>query len=139
MKEIRNYITSQLDELKQTTPRNEYRVVALKQYLTILSQMESDKEANILKFNADGSFHVWCLHVSDDEKQYIEEYDTDVKFETYAELLSMAKCMDVTDTFSTKDICHLIHITNDLSMYEYSPNIYYMVSNQTIDNIIAKL
>lgn len=144
MKNIRRQLENTLDgvveDIKFFDVRGEFdRVVSLEIYadelkdqLDILGSIEKDGEGNLIQFNADGTFRLWCIRIPDGGEQIIEYYNVDLNFEDYDELLETADCIDVTDIFDTEAISDTCVVTDDIRDC-MRRDTYYLVTNDAID------
>ena len=144
MKNIRRQLENTLDgvveDIKFFDIRGEFdRVVSLEIYadelkdqLDILGSIEKDGEGNLINFNADGTFRLWCIRIPDGGEQIVEYYNVDLNFEDYDELLETADCIDVTDIFDTEAISDTCVVTDDIRDC-MRRDTYYLVTNDAID------
>lgn len=144
MKRIRNYFESQINELVEELRFYDVRemdseasdvedkIELLRNELDVLSDIEKSGEGNLLRFNEDGSFRLWCIRTPDDVT-IIEHYDTDIVVEDVDYLLECSDCLDVTDTFSLLDVLPLVCITDDLSECMQTFDKYFLVDNDTFE------
>lgn len=107
----------------------------VKAQLEMLDAIMAEREGNLICFNADGTFNLRCIRVPEGGEQIVEEYNVDLTFEDYDELLETADCIDVSDIFSTEAIAHLVVIENDIDNCD-KRDVYYFVSNETIESAI---
>ena len=115
------------------------RVAALETYadeikdqLDILARIEKDREGNLINFNADGTFRLWCIRIPDGGEQIVEYYNVDLDFEDYDELLETADCIDVTDIFDIEAIANVVIVTDNINDC-IRRDAYYLVSNDVIE------
>lgn len=144
MKNIRRQLENTLDgvveDIKFFDVRGEFdRVVSLEIYadelkdqLDILGSIEKDGEGNLINFNADGTFRLWCIRIPDGGEQIVEYYNVDLNFEDYDELLETADCIDVTDIFDTEAISDTCVVTDDIRDC-MRRDTYYLVTNDAVD------
>ena len=144
MKNIRrnleNTLSGVIDDIKFFDVRGELdRVESLEIYadelkdqINILNCIEQEREGNIILFNANGTFRLWCIRIPDGGEQIIEYYNVDLNFEDYDELLEEADCIDVTDIFDTEAISNTIIITDDIRDC-IRRDTYYLITNDAID------
>ena len=114
----------------------ELRADTLKDQIFVLSIIEREREGNLIRFNEDGSFSLWCIRIPDGGEQIIEYYDASVTFEDYEEIIECADCLDVTDEFDIEEISHLVVVTDDLTACNRDESIYYLVSNGTLQDAL---
>ena len=146
MKNIRRQLENTLDgvveDIKFFDVRGEFdRVVSLEIYadelkdqLDILSGIEKEGEGNLINFNADGTFRLWCIRIPDGGEQIVEYYNADFTPDDYEELLEAADCIDVTNIFDIEAIAHNIIIVDRIEDC-IRKGTYYFVSNDVLDTI----
>lgn len=148
MKNIRrnleNTLKGVVEDIRFFDVRGELdRVISLEVYadeikdqLNILSSIENDREGNLISFNADGTFRLWCIRIPDGGEQIVEYYNVDLDFEDYDELLETADCLDVTDMFDIEAIANVAIVTDNINDC-IRRDAYYLVSNDAIDTMRA--
>lgn len=104
--------------------------------LDILSDIEREREGNLIRFNEDGTFSLWCIRTPEGGEQIIEYYEAEMSFADYEDTIECANCLDVTDEFDTEEISHLVIVTDDLAKCDRDEGIYYLVSNDTLQNAL---
>ena len=144
MKNIRKYLENTLDgiveDIKFFDVRGELDKVAslemyaneIKDQLDILSCIEQDREGNLINFNTDGTFRLWCIRIPDGGEQIVEYYNVDLDFGNYDELLETADCIDVTDIFDIEAIANVVIVTDSINDC-IRRDVYYLVSNDAIE------
>jgi hypothetical protein len=104
----------------------------IKEQIDILTQIEKEGEGNLINFNSDGTFKLWCIRIPDGGQQIVEHYNVDLNFADYDELLETADCIDVTDVFDIEAISHSVIVTDNIDDCNKT-DVYYLVSNDSID------
>lgn len=141
---LENTLNGVVDDIRFFDVRGELgKIAALEAYadeikdqLDILARIEKDREGNLISFNADGTFRLWCIRIPDGGEQIIEYYNVDLDFEDYDELLETADCIDVTDIFDIEAIANVVIVTDSINdcIRRYA---YYLVSNDAIEAMRA--
>jgi hypothetical protein len=146
MKNIRrnleNTLKGVVEDIRFFDVRGELdRVISLEVYadeikdqLNILSSIENDREGNLISFNADGTFRLWCIRIPDGGEQIVEYYNVDLDFEQYDELLEAADCIDVTDIFDIEAIANVVIVADNINDC-IRRDAYYFVTNDAIDTM----
>lgn len=147
MNRIKDYLTNQINELdnerrfydmknKVSEAEDvENKISSIREELECLSVIESKGEGNLIRFNEDGTFRLWCVRVVDG-KTIVEHYNTDITTDNVDYLLECSDCLDVTDTFSFEDVLPSLVITDDLSKKSFKG--YVMVDNDTFEEFVSK-
>lgn len=145
MKNIKDYLLKQIrnaeDELDFCFERGtneevylaESQLYELKNELTILEKIISEKEGNLIKFVNSTEFELVTIRTVND-CEIIERYDALITAEEYEDAIEQAKCLDISDTFSTNPICQSIYCVDDLS--DAKTDRYYFVSNETLEEYV---
>lgn len=140
-KQLINEINAITEDIRFFDVRGDYTEVSrletcvenIKEQLEILAHIEKVGEGNIVHFNADGTFRLWCVRIPNGNEQVIEHYDVDISFDTYEELIEVSDCIDVTETFDITSIAPLIIVTETLS--DKRTDVYYLIDDEAIDNM----
>lgn len=133
MKNFKNYLEEVINECMneirfletegRETSKEEAAVEKLKKKVDILNDIEAGNEGNLLKFNEDGSFHLWCIRCPEDGKLIIEEYQDAMTFENFEDMLQETKCFDVTNSVSMREIANaIISATEEDGLYAFVNN-----------------
>jgi hypothetical protein len=145
MKHIRTRLTNALNEVVEDirffdargdlaeVSRLEACADTVKSKLEILSSIEQKGEGNIIRFNSDGTFRLWCVRIPSGGKQIIEHYDANISFDDYDALIEESDCLDVTQTFDIASISHLVIVTENIQ--DKRTDAYYFVSDDVIDDM----
>ena len=109
----------------------------IKAQLAILEEIERDGEGNLLRFNEDGSFEMWCVRIPEGDSELVEHYEANLDFASYESVIQEAACVDVTTEFRIADIAHRIFVIDDLNACEKQNDNFYFVSNDTIEDMLS--
>ena len=139
-RQLENALVGIVDDIRFFAIRGDVSHVSLlevhaddiKDQIDILTCIEKEGEGNLINFNSDGTFKLWCVRTPDGGEQIIEHYNVDLTFENYDELLEVADCMDVTDIFNIEAIAHSIVVTDNINDCNRR-DVYYFVTNDAID------
>lgn len=101
--------------------------------LTILEKIISEKEGNLIKFVNATEFELVTIRLVDN-REIIERYDALITAEEYEDAIEQAKCLDISDTFSTSPICQSVYCVDDLT--NAKTDRYYFVSNETLEEYV---
>lgn len=146
MKNIRRQLENTLDgiieDIKFFDVRGEEDTVAsleiyaddIKDQLDILSCIEKEGEGNLINFNENGTFRLWCIRVPEGGNQIIEYYNADFTYNNYDELLEASDCIDVTNIFDIEAIVHNIVVANRIEDC-IRKGTYYFVTNDILDSV----
>lgn len=144
MKSIRKQLEKELNEtvediryydvrgLSAKVREFEFQADSIKEQLDILSLIEREREGNLLHFNGDGTFALWCIRIPEGGEQIVEHYNCTFTFEEYEELLETSDCIDVTGIFDISAITTNIIVTDDISKCDRR-DVYYFVSNEAME------
>lgn len=139
-RQLENILYGIVEDIKFFDVRGEFdRVASLEAYaddikdqLDILARIEKEGEGNLVRFDNDDTFRLWCIRIPEGGEQIIEYYDTSLQFKNYDELIETAECINVTDVFDLKAYPHDIIVVDNIDDC-IRKGVYYLVTNDAMD------